>query len=65
MDMHAWVASRKLLNVSNTGYFLYVDVQHKDIQGMLTDENLNMAWVKFESAITPYEADPNWVEPIG
>ena len=63
MDMYVWVASRKGLNVSNTSYFVYVDAQHKDIQGMLTDENPHTAWMKFETSIIPYEADPSWVEP--
>lgn len=63
MDMYIWVASRKGLNVSHIGYFVYVDAQHKDIQGMLTDENPHRAWMQFETSIIPYEADLSWVEP--
>ena len=39
MDMYVWVARRKGFEVSDTGYFVYVDAQHKDIDGMLTDED--------------------------
>tara|TARA_B100001287_G_C22609288_1_gene494306 strand:+ start:281 stop:1120 length:840 start_codon:yes stop_codon:yes gene_type:complete len=63
MDMYVWVARQKGLNVSNTGYFVYVDAQHKHIEGMLIDRNPTIAWMKFNASIIPYEADTSWVEP--
>ena len=63
MDMYIWVARRKGFNVSGTGYFVYVDAQHKDIDGMLTDDDPSIAWMKFNASIVPYEADTSWIEP--
>ena len=63
MDMYIWVARRKGFNVSGTGYFVYVDAQHKDIDGMLIDDDPSIAWMKFNASIIPYEADTNWIEP--
>ncbi len=64
MDMYVWIALKKGLDVSKTGYFLYVDAQHKGIHGMLTDQDTTKAWMEFSTSIIPYEADPTWVEPI-
>ena len=63
MDMYIWVARRKGFNVSDTGYFVYVDAQHKHIDGMLNDNDPSIAWMKFNASIIPYEADTSWVEP--
>ena len=63
MDMYIWIARQKGLNVSNIGYFVYVDAQHKDIEGMLIDKNPSIAWMQFNASIIAYEADTSWVEP--
>ena len=63
MDMYVWVARQKGFDVSNTGYFVYVDAQHKGIEGMLIDEDPFKAWMLFTASIIAYEADPSWVEP--
>jgi len=63
MDMYVWVARQKCFDVSDTGYFVYVDAQHKDIKGMLIDEDPAKAWMAFDTSIIPYEADTSWVEP--
>ena len=63
MDMYVWIAKQKGLDVSNTGYFVYVDAQHKNIDGMLIDPNPTKAWLQFNASIIPYKADPTWVEP--
>ena len=63
MDMYVWVARRKGFDVSDTGYFVYVDAQHKNVDGMLMDADPNIAWMKFNASILPYEADTSWVEP--
>ena len=47
-----------------TSYFVYVDAQHKDIGGMLTDaSDPAKAWLLFDASIITYEADPSWVAP--
>ena len=62
MDMYVWVFKNKGFDVSNTGYFVYVDAQHKDIMGMLTDAtDAGKAWMQFDASIIAYEADPSWV----
>ena len=63
MDMYVWVARQKGLDVSNIGYFVYVDAQHKDINGMLTDDNPAVAWMQFDTSIIPYNANTTWIEP--
>jgi len=63
MDMYVWIMRQKGFDVSNTGYFVYVDAQHKDIEGMLIDENPRRAWMQFDTTIIPYTADTSWVEP--
>ncbi len=63
MDVYVWVAREKGLNVSNIGYFVYVDAQHKDINGMLIDEDPTKAWMEFSAIIIPYRADTSWVAP--
>ena len=62
MDMYQWIARRKGFNVSNTGYFLYVDGLHNGIDGMLDKNNPEVGWMKFNAAIIPYEGDDSWVE---
>ena len=63
MDMYVWVARQKGFDVSDIGYFVYVDAQHKDINGMLTDDNPAVAWMQFDTSIIPYTANTTWVEP--
>jgi hypothetical protein len=62
MDMYVWIMRQKGFDVSDTGYFVYVDAQHKDIEGMLIDENPRRAWMQFDTSIIPYTADTSWVE---
>ena len=64
MDMYIWVARKKGLNVSDTGYFVYVNAMHKDRKGMLIDDDPSRAWMEFATNIIPYEASTDWVEPM-
>mgnify|MGYP006087464955 CR=1 FL=1 len=64
MDMYQWVMRRKGFNVSDTGYFLYVDGQHKGIEGMIDSADPFTAWMKFDVSILVYEGNDQWVEPI-
>ena len=61
--MYVRVMWNKGYDVSNTGYLVYVDAQHKDIIGMLTDKDPATAWIKFSASIISYEADTTCVEP--
>lgn len=63
MDIYVWIARQKGFDVSNTSYFVYVDAQHKDVEEMFDKQDPSIAWMKFNAAIIPYEADPEWVEP--
>lgn len=62
MDMYQWIMRRKGFEVSNEGYFLYVDGQHNGIDGMLDKNDPEVGWMKFNAAIIPYFGDSSWVE---
>lgn len=62
MDMYQWIARKKGFQVSNTGYFVYVDGQHRSEQGMLDPANPRQAWMRFNVAVIPYEGNDSWVE---
>ena len=49
--------------MSDIGYFVYVGAQHKDISGMLTDEDPSKAWMVLTATIIPYRANVSWIEP--
>lgn len=63
MDIYVWVAREKVSDVSDIGYFVYVDAQHKDISGMLIDKDPSKAWIEFTASIIPYRANLSWIEP--
>ncbi len=62
MDMYQWIMRRKGYEVSDTGYFLFVDGLHNGIDGMLDKNDPATAWMKFNAAIIPYEGDASWVD---
>ena len=61
IDMYQWVMRQKGYEVSNTGYFVYVDGQHWGIDGMF-DEDPSQATMKFSATLLPYEGDDGWVD---
>ena len=63
MDIYVWVARKRGMDVSDLGYFVYVNAWHKDRKGMLIDDDPSKAWMEFATNIIPYEADTSWVEP--
>ena len=63
MDMYVWIARKKGFDVSSTGYFLYVNAQHFEKNGMLLADDPDKAMMEFAASVIPYEADPSWVEP--
>jgi hypothetical protein len=62
MDMYQWIARRLGFDVSDTGYFVYVDGQHREEVGMLDGENPQQAWMRFDVSVIPYEGNDSWVE---
>jgi len=62
MDMYQWVMRRKGFEVSDIGYFVYVDGQHVGIDGMIDKDDPATAWMKFNTAVIPYKGDDSWVE---
>jgi len=62
MDMYQWIARRMGYQVSDTGYFLYVDGQHVNETGMLDSTEPWQAWMRFNVAVIPYEGNDSWVE---
>lgn len=62
MEMYQWIARRKGFRVSDIGYFVYVDGQHVNEDGMLDSSNPYQAWMRFNVAIIPYEGNDDWVE---
>ncbi|MBP52203.1 MAG: hypothetical protein CMI27_03555 [Opitutae bacterium] len=63
MDIYVWVAREKGLDVSEISYFVYVDAQHKDINGMLIDQDPSKAWMEFAATIIPYRVNTSWIAP--
>tara|TARA_B100001123_G_C15081755_1_gene935948 strand:- start:19 stop:843 length:825 start_codon:yes stop_codon:yes gene_type:complete len=61
MDMYQWVMRRKGFEVDDLGYFLYVDGQHKDIEGMI-EQDTSKAKMIFNTSLLTYEGDDSWVE---
>lgn len=62
-DMYVWVLRRKGYQVSDTAFFVYVDGQHKDIDGMLDQNDMSVAWMKFNTSVLPYNVNTDWIEP--
>jgi len=60
--MYQWIARQKGFDVSDLGYFVYVDGLHRSEPGMLDAENPFQAWMRFNVAVIPYEGDDSWVE---
>ena len=60
-----WEAQKSLrakgYEVSDIGYFVYVDGQHKGIEGML-DEDPEKATMIFNTSLLTYNGDDSWVE---
>ena len=62
MDMYQWITRRLGFDVSDTGYFVYVDGQHRNEQGMLDGDSPTQAWMRFNVSVIPYEGNDSWVE---
>lgn len=62
MDMYQWIMRRKGFDVSDTGYFVYVDGQHLKQTGMIDKNDPTKAYMEFDTAIIPYQGDDSWVE---
>ena len=61
MDMYQWILKQQGFNVSNTGYFVYVNGdQH--FQGGMLEEDADAANMKFDVQLIEYEGNSDWVE---
>ncbi len=63
MEMYQFIMRAKGFEVSNTGYFVYVDGQHLDRNGMIDRMEPSEAWMLFNTSLLEYEGDDSWVEP--
>ena len=63
MDMYQWIMRRKGFDVSNRGFFLYVDGQHIGQTGMIDLNDTSKANMLFNTSIIEYCGDDSWVEP--
>ena len=61
MEMYQWIMRRKGFQVSDIGYFVYVDGQHVGIDGMI-DDDPSYATMKFKTSVLEYVGDSSWVE---
>jgi hypothetical protein len=61
MDMYQWIMRQNGFNVSNTGYFVYVNGDQHFEDGMLRDKE-NKADMSFEVQLLSYEGSEDWVE---
>ena len=62
MDMYQWVMRRKGFEVSDIGYFLYVDGLHVGYDGMINIEDTTKAIMHFDTSILEYEGSDHWLE---
>ena len=60
--MYQWIMRRKGYEVSDTGYFVYVDGQHVGEEGMIDNNDPAQAWMRFNTAVIPYVGNDSWVE---
>jgi hypothetical protein len=60
--MYQWILRRKGYQVSDIGYFVYVDGQHNGIEGMLDSNAPDEATMHFKVAVIPYHGSDAWVE---
>jgi hypothetical protein len=61
MDMYQWILRQNGFNVSNTGYFLYVNGDQHFENGML-EEGVDKALMRFNVQLITYEANDSWIE---
>jgi len=62
MEMYQWILRRKGYEVSEIGYFVYVDGQHVGESGMIDRSDSSQAWMRFKTAVIPYIGNDQWVE---
>lgn len=60
MEMYQWIMQRKGHQVSDIGYFVYVDGQHIGLNGMIDPDPVS-ATMKFNTSIIEYEGNNSWV----
>lgn len=61
MEMYQWILREKGFKVSSVGFFVYVDGQHRGIDGMIDQNEPGVAWMKFDVSLLQYVGDSSWV----
>ena len=62
MDMYQWILKQQGFNVSNIGYFVYVNGDQHFQDGML-EEDADAANMKFDVQLISYFVNVSWIEP--
>ena len=60
--MYQWIMRRKGFQVSDIGYFLYVDGLHVDYDGMIDLTDTAKAVMYFSTSILSYTGSDGWVD---
>ena len=60
MDLYVWVLRRMDFEVSDIGYFLYVDGDRFTDRDFLSD---NEGLMVFKTTLIPYVVDTSWIGP--
>ena len=63
LEMYQWIMRRKGFNVSDRGFFMYVEGQHRELDGMIDEDQTTKAYMEFSTSIIPYDGNDSWVEP--
>ena len=63
MEMYQFILRAKGFDVSDLGYFVYVDGQHLGRNGMIDKFEPGEAWMLFNTSLLEYHGDDSWVEP--
>jgi hypothetical protein len=61
MDMYQWILKQQGFNVSNIGYFVYVNGDQHFQDGML-EQDTDAAKMMFDVQLIEYEGNSDWVE---
>ncbi len=62
MEVYQWLFRKNCFNVSNTGYFLYVNGIKGDNTFYDNCDNDNHGFMKFKTTLIPYNGNSSWVD---
>jgi hypothetical protein len=61
MEIYQWIMRQNQFNVSDTGYFVYVNGDQHFEDGMLKNQTDN-ATMRFDVQLIEYQGDDAWIE---